>query len=129
MSNIFLYIHNLHPVVCLSLPAPNNGIVSYSDPPLGLNTVATYTCETDYTLIGNTTRTCENDGMWSGSATTCEGEFSDTYVLNYIFAPPQWFVLYYLWRMETLCMRMKANVLVLALLTAVTWDTVLRESQ
>ncbi len=127
----YIYIHNHHPVVCLSLPALNNGIVSYSDPTLGLNTVATYTCESEsgYTLNGNTTRTCETDGMWSGSATTCEGELTDAHVLNYIFAPPQWLVLYYLWRMETLYMRMKADVLVLALLTAVTWDTVLRESQ
>ncbi len=74
MGNIFLYIHNLHPVVCLSLPAPNNGIVSYSDPTLGLNTVATYTCETDYILYGDTTRTCESDGNWNGDAPTCEGE-------------------------------------------------------
>ncbi|XP_064386521.1 uncharacterized protein LOC135335055 isoform X2 [Halichondria panicea] len=60
-------------VVCLSLPALNNGIVSYKDSTLGLNTVATYTCNTSYSLIGDTTRTCGSDGVWSGvDGPTCE---------------------------------------------------------
>ncbi|XP_064386678.1 E-selectin-like [Halichondria panicea] len=55
-------------VVCLSLPALNNGIVSYNDLTLGLDTVATYTCDTGYTLNGvTTTRTCGSDGVWSGA--------------------------------------------------------------
>ena len=70
-------IHNPLPVVCPSLPALNNGIVSYNDSTLGLYTVATYTCDTGYTLIGGTTRTCESDGMWwSGSAPVCQGKWN-----------------------------------------------------
>ena len=39
-----------------------------------VNTVATYTCNTGYTLNGSsTTRTCGSDGVWSGSDPTCEG--------------------------------------------------------
>ncbi len=38
-----------------------------------VDTVATYTCGTGYTLNGTSTRTCETDGMWSGSTPTCEG--------------------------------------------------------
>ncbi len=53
----------------------------------------------------------------------------DAHALNYIVAPPQWFVLYSLWRMETLRMTMKVDVLIVALLSAVKWDTVLWESQ
>ncbi|XP_064386138.1 mucin-2-like isoform X3 [Halichondria panicea] len=59
-------------VVCLSLPPPTNGGVSYTDPTLGDGTVATYTCDTGYTLDGDTTtRTC-GSGVWSGSAPTCD---------------------------------------------------------
>ena len=35
--------------------------------------MATYTCDTGYTLNGGITRTCESDGMWSGSPPTCRG--------------------------------------------------------
>ncbi|XP_064386661.1 sushi, von Willebrand factor type A, EGF and pentraxin domain-containing protein 1-like [Halichondria panicea] len=59
-------------VVCLSLPALKNGIVSYNDSTLGLDTLAIYTCDTGYTLEGNITRTCERDGVWSGLAPFCE---------------------------------------------------------
>ena len=38
-----------------------------------VNTVATYTCDTGYTLNGGTTRTCGSDGVWSGSDPACEG--------------------------------------------------------
>ena len=41
-------------------------MVSYNDSTLGLDTVATYTCDTGYTLDGgSTTRTCGSDGVWS----------------------------------------------------------------
>ncbi len=61
-----------HAVVCLSLPPLNNGIVSYNDLTLGLDTVATYTCDTGYTLNGVTTRTCGSDGVWSGANPVCQ---------------------------------------------------------
>ena len=79
--------YHLYTVVCLSLPLPTNGGVSYSDMTLGENTVATYTCNTSYTLTGGTTRTCTCEriggdttrvcvggGNWSGSPPTCQGE-------------------------------------------------------
>ena len=34
---------------------------------------ATYSCSTGYNLVGNSTRTCQATGQWSGSAPTCEG--------------------------------------------------------
>ncbi len=61
--------------VCLSLPPPTNGVISYSDSPLGENTVATYTCNPGYTLTGGTTRTC-GSGVWSGSAPTCQRKWN-----------------------------------------------------
>ena len=43
--------------------------------PRPIDTVATYTCDTGYTLNGGNTRTCESGGMWSGGeAPICEGE-------------------------------------------------------
>ena len=65
-------IHNPLPVVCPSLSPLTNGIVSYNDLTLGLNTMATYTCDTGYTLTGDTTRTCGSDGVWSGFDPLCQ---------------------------------------------------------
>ena len=73
-------IHNPLPVVCPSLPALNNGIVSYSDSKLDLGTVATYTCDTGYTLNGGTNRTCESGGVWSGSDLVCQREWNRCFV-------------------------------------------------
>ena len=33
---------------------------------------ATYSCDTGFTLIGDTTRTCQATGLWSGNAPTCQ---------------------------------------------------------
>ena len=57
--------------VCLSLPPLANGMISYSDPPQGVGSVATHSCDTSYTLNGGSTRTCQSDGTWSGSAPNC----------------------------------------------------------
>ncbi|XP_064386107.1 E-selectin-like [Halichondria panicea] len=59
-------------VVCLFLPTPTNGVIFYSDTILGDGTVATYTCDTGYTLNGGSTRTCGSNGMWSGFAPSCQ---------------------------------------------------------
>ena len=66
--NIFYYT-----VLCLSLPTLTNGMIFYSDPTLGEGSVAFHSCDTGYTLNGGSTRTCQSDGTWSGSALACEG--------------------------------------------------------
>ncbi len=71
-------LHDLcSPVVCPSLPSLINGIISYSDPTLGENTVATHTCEAGSALTTDlSTRTCgvtSNVGDWSGSPLVCAG--------------------------------------------------------
>ena len=61
-------------VFCSSLTDPNNGMISCS---LGDDGVPSYedtcsfTCNTGYELTGSNTRTCQSDGSWSGSDTTC----------------------------------------------------------
>ena len=59
-------------VVCPSLSL-TNGMISYSDLTLGVDSVATHTCDSGYTFNGGSTRTCRSDGTWSGSDPTCEG--------------------------------------------------------
>ena len=61
-------------VMCPSLSL-TNGMVSYSDPTLGEDSVATHSCDTGYTRNGESTRTCRSGGTWSGSASTCEGAY------------------------------------------------------
>lgn len=47
----------------------DNGRVDYPDRRQG--SVATYTCNRDFLLSGESSRTCE-DGVWSGKEPTCE---------------------------------------------------------
>ena len=53
-----------------------NGMVSYSDGrvPIVAGTVATYTCNTGYTLEGATTRTCEENTGWNENLPTCQSK-------------------------------------------------------
>ena len=57
-------------VDCHALANPANGQVSH---PAGttFGQKATYSCNTDYDLVGGSTRTCQATGVWSGSAPTC----------------------------------------------------------
>ena len=59
-------------VDCGTLNALANGQVSHT----GRTTfgqTAVYSCDTGYILVGGRTRTCQADGVWSGSEPTCEG--------------------------------------------------------
>ena len=61
-------------VSCPSLNDPSNGMMNCS---LGDDGIPTYedtcsfTCSTGYELTDSDTRTCQSDGSWSGSNTTC----------------------------------------------------------
>ena len=60
---------------CSDLTAPTNGMIGYDMETMNarpVNTVATYTCDTGYTLNGGITRTCRSDGEWSDlESSTC----------------------------------------------------------
>ena len=59
-------------VNCGTLTNPANGRVSHAaGTTFGL--IATYTCNTGYTRVGSSTRTCQSTGLWSGSAPACQG--------------------------------------------------------
>ena len=59
-------------VDCGSLTDPGNGSVTLTVGTTSGQT-ATYSCNTGYNLVGDSTRTCQATGNWSGSAPTCQG--------------------------------------------------------
>ena len=59
-------------VDCGSLTDPDNGSVDHTAGTT-VGQTATYSCNTGYNLVGDSTRTCQATGNWSGSAPTCEG--------------------------------------------------------
>ena len=70
-KNFLLCIINMlsNTVDCGDLSHPINGTVSLAN--TVLNSTATYTCEPGNSLVGNRTRVCQDDGLWTGSAPIC----------------------------------------------------------
>ena len=72
--------HTHTAIMCSSLTAPVNGMISYAPDmtaPFAYQTTATYSCNSGFAPTGgDTVRTCEQsqaDGVWSGFAPTCQG--------------------------------------------------------
>ena len=59
---------------CGVLLNPTNGQVSHPNGTTEGQT-ATYTCNTGYNLVGDSTRMCQATGMWSRSEPTCTRMF------------------------------------------------------
>ena len=57
---------------CRNLTDPANGNVTHSSGTT-FQQRATYSCNTGYNLVGDSTRTCQATGEWSGSTPTCQG--------------------------------------------------------
>ena len=57
---------------CGSLTDPAYGQVDLTSG-ITFGRTATYSCNTGYNLVGDSTRTCQATGEWSGSAPTCQG--------------------------------------------------------
>ena len=70
-------------VDCGNLTDPAQGKVNYTSGTT-FGQTATYTCNMSYNLVGDSTRTCQATGQWSGSAPTCEGMLpkSDSTISN-----------------------------------------------
>ena len=56
---------------CGTLTNQTNGHVSQSSGTTFGHT-ATYSCNTGYSLVGDSTRSCQATGVWSGSTPTCQ---------------------------------------------------------
>ena len=59
-------------VTCDDLSDPDNGVVDQPSDAVG--STATYSCDEEYELNGEATRTCQDNGEWSGEEPTCERE-------------------------------------------------------
>ena len=69
-------------VACEELTALMNGNVKYANSirtdaattsgPYPIGTIATYTCNATYSIIGTSMRECNNSGQFSGSDPTCQ---------------------------------------------------------
>ena len=68
--NIHLRIPSCLAILCGSLDAPENGNVVQANPPV-VGSVATYTCNSGFILIGSSVRVCQVDGTYSDNQPTC----------------------------------------------------------
>ena len=69
--NIFLILTT---VDCGPLTDPANGQVDHTYGTT-VEQNATYSCNTGYNLVGDSIRTCQATGNWSGGAPTCQGVY------------------------------------------------------
>jgi len=60
-------------VDCDTLTDPANGQVSHTAGTT-FGQPATYSCDTGYNLVGDSNRTCQATGRWSGNTPTCQGK-------------------------------------------------------
>ena len=69
----FLCVGTVTVVECCNLDDPDNGQVELSNTTVG--STANYTCNQGYIISsGDNNRTCEANGVWSGSPPSCECE-------------------------------------------------------
>ena len=61
-------------IVCPNLSNPGNGQVVQANDGNVPGTVATYSCNAGYRLLGNADRPCGSTGVWSGEAPTCQSK-------------------------------------------------------
>ncbi len=54
--------------------------VNYSSPNLEFNSRAVISCIPGYNIQGNSVRTCDHNGIWTGSQSTCD---SKELLINY----------------------------------------------
>ena len=72
--NAHMCLFSFHSIAmdCGTLNATTNGQVKHTAGTT-FGQTATYSCDTGYNLVGDGTRTCQADGMWSGNEPTCQG--------------------------------------------------------
>ena len=67
---------------CGRLSSPENGLVTFRRTTLG--SLANYSCNTGFVLIGLQVRICGVGGSWSGEAPVCERECCVSTKFNYV---------------------------------------------
>ena len=56
-------------VFCPLLPVPLNGTIDPTSNTIG--SIASYSCDVGYELVGNMMRVCQSNGMWDGEDPQC----------------------------------------------------------
>ena len=74
MQSVFFLPHAA--INCGNPSTPTNGQPTLSN--TTYNSVVTYACDVNYTLLGSDSRTCQSDGQWSGSVPQCKSMFLQT---------------------------------------------------
>ena len=69
LSHVIVLLYSTA-IDCGTLNDTTNGQVSHTAGTT-FGQTATYSCDTGYDLVGNSIRTCQADGMWSGNEPTC----------------------------------------------------------
>ena len=69
---MLLILRTFSVVDCLNLTSPSNGEVSLTTTTPG--SVATYTCDTGYEVVGASMRECQVNGSWSENGPVCESK-------------------------------------------------------
>ena len=73
LNHVCVHFVGVSAVDCGLLPDPVNGMVSVGGGGTTLGSLADYTCNPSYRLVGTDSRQCQENGTWSGEAPTCEG--------------------------------------------------------
>ena len=72
---IYLHLFLIYIAVdCGTLTNPVNGQVTHTAGTT-FGRTATYSCNTGYNLVGDSTRTCQATRVWSGSPPSCQGSY------------------------------------------------------
>ena len=71
-SSVVLFMFPSSAVDCPPLMNPRSGSVSVSG--LRQGSTATYSCNVGYNLMGDSPRTCDSTGTWTGSEPVCQRE-------------------------------------------------------
>ncbi len=64
-----VYVKNSPVVNCTLLETPSNG--ELDEDGVSFGSEVTYSCDIGYVLSGDTSRTCQPDGNWTGSDPMC----------------------------------------------------------
>ena len=70
-------IRELHMIICLAVDCGNVDQPSFGDvnaPETTFQAIATYSCISGYSLVGDSKRTCQANGNWSGQIPKCNRE-------------------------------------------------------